>query len=391
MKKEKLMKTKKAIALLSVFLAVCGMGLFSGCEELTKEQEQYSEGLAYELNEDGKSYTVIGMGTCTDTEVILPKLYEELPVRGIGALAFSPYYEDETGLLVPDEGSAANNLTEVRLSSSVKNIGDHAFYHCGSLTDVEIPEGVTEIGNYVFSGCSFLTDIVIPDSLTKIGDHVFDGCGRLESVEIGSGVTSLGAWTFYRCKKLTNLVIPDNITSIEWYTFYECNSLKSVTIGQGVTSIGYYAFRECTGLESVHYRGTMKDWCEIFFGNTWANPLYYAHNLYIDDELVTEAAVPDGITKVWSYAFYECNPLKSAVIPDSVTSIGELAFANCSNLTSIVIPSSITLIDFYAFDECNSLTDVYYTGTEEEWNAIEHIKYSHIPDTATIHYNYSAD
>ena len=78
-------------------------------------------------------------------------------------------------------------------------------------------------------------------------------------------------------------------------------------------------------------------------------------------------------------------------IPNSVTSIGDSAFENCDSLTSIIIPDSVTSIGYRAFSDCTSLTDVYYTGTEAQWNEMK----ANIGSendyllNATIHYNYS--
>ncbi|MBQ9730460.1 MAG: hypothetical protein IJV80_06605 [Clostridia bacterium] len=42
-----------------------------------------SEGLTYALNADGVSYSVTGVGTCTDAMVVIPSTYSELPVTAI--------------------------------------------------------------------------------------------------------------------------------------------------------------------------------------------------------------------------------------------------------------------------------------------------------------------
>ena len=90
------------------------------------------------------------------------------------------------------------------------------------------------------------------------------------------------------------------------------------------------------------------------------------------------------MTSIGDYAFSHCASLTSVTIPDSVTGIGWDAFLDCSSLTSVTIPDSVTSIGYYAFSGCTSLTDVYYGGTEDQWNAISGGKPS--GDNITIHF-----
>ena len=122
------------------------------------------------------------------------------------------------------------------------------------------------------------------------------------------------------------------VTSIGEFAFNDCYNLKSVTIPDSVTSIGDCAFQNCPGLASI--------------------------------------TIPDSVTSIGNCAFFGCNNLKSVTIPDSVMFIGDYAFAACNNLTSVTIPDSVTSIGDYAFLSCNTLTDIYYTGTQEQWDAI---------------------
>ena len=96
-------------------------------------------------------------------------------------------------------------------------------------------------------------------------------------------------------------------------------------------------------------------WCKISFGSSEANPLYYAHNLYLNGALITDLVIPNNVTSIRYYAFYSCNGLKSVTIPNSVTSIGESAFYGCSGLKSVTIPNSVTSIGNYAFYNCSGL------------------------------------
>lgn len=50
---------------------------------------KWSTGLRYTLNDDGLSYAVVGIGTCTDTDIIIPAIYNNLPVTSINVNAFN--------------------------------------------------------------------------------------------------------------------------------------------------------------------------------------------------------------------------------------------------------------------------------------------------------------
>ena len=62
--------------------------------------------------------------------------------------------------------------------------------------------------------------------------------------------------------------------------------------------------------------------------------------------------IPNSVTSIEDYAFYECSGLTSITIPNSVTTIDDYAFYNCSDLTSLTLPNSITYIGQGAFDKC---------------------------------------
>ncbi|MGN0613671.1 MAG: leucine-rich repeat domain-containing protein [Porcipelethomonas sp.] len=109
---------------------------------------------------------------------------------------------------------------------------------------------------------------------------------------------------------------------------------------------------------------------------------------------VSKITVPNTATLIGSYAFYTCSSLESITIPDSVTSIESYAFCGCSSLESITIPDSVKSIDINAFYYCTSLAHIYYTGTEEQWNAItkgtswNYNMGTSVTGGTVIHYNY---
>ena len=250
-----------------------------------------------------------------------------------------------------------NTLTSVTVGDGVTSIGEIAFRGCDSLTSVALPDSVTSIGRHAFWGCSSLASITIPSGVTSIGDGAFESCHSLTSITIPNSVTSIGGFTFYSCDSLTSITIPDSVTSIGGRAFGWCTSLTSVAIGNGVTSVGESAFYNCSSLEAVYITDIVK-WAAIDFAGDYANPLYYAGNLYLNGELVTDLVISDGVTSIGRLAFWGCTSLTSVALPDSVTSIGRSAFWNCASLASITIPDSVTSIGSGAFSGCSSLISI---------------------------------
>ena len=303
-------------------------------------------------------------------------------------------------------------------------------------TKVIIKEGVTSIGTYAFRSCDNLNYITIPYSVTSIGDinnGALFGCQNLmfinvdinnkyyateddvlfnknktlliqyptgkteEEYVIPDSVTSIGTDAFHFCKSLTSITIPDSVTSIGSFAFSFCNNLTSITIPDSVASIGREAFYYCGNLTSVTASGEInKIGYNTFTGTPWLrekrkeNPLVILGRTLIDGQTCEgNVVIPDSVTNIGDYAFDKCDSLTSITILDSVTSIGKEAFYYCENLDSVTIPDSVTGIGYRAFLGCKSLTDIYYNGTEEEWNAItiESGNERLYDSDVTIHYN----
>lgn len=80
--------------------------------------------------------------------------------------------------------------------------------------------------------------------------------------------------------------------------------------------------------------------------------------------------------------------IESIVIPNGLSIIGDNCFMGCSDLTSVFIPDSVTSIGSDAFNGCVSLADIYYSGTQAQWESITGISDAGIPQTCTIHYEH---
>ena len=148
------------------------------------------------------------------------------------------------------------------------------------------------------------------------------------------------------------------VTAIANEAFKQTPGITSVTFGNTVTSIASGAFWACIGLESVHYTGTIADWCGISFADYESNPLNYADELYIGGTLVTDLVIPQGVTRIKSFAFARYEAMTSVSFPNSLTQLDMASFAYCKGLTSIVIPSSVYSISEYVFSECSGLEQI---------------------------------
>lgn len=281
-------------------------------------ESDYSVGLKYSLNTDEKGYTVVGIGYCEDTDLVIPATYRGLPVTAIGSNAFE----------------SVRSFKSVSIPASVTTIGEYAFAHCGvtsvtfatnsqlttvdryaffsssSLQSIALPDGVTTIGVAAFNGCNNITSISIPDSITTIENRALDFNSSAFTVynnakylgnstnpylvlvrAIDTSITTCNihtdakliyAFAFEDCTLLTSVTIPDSVTIIGNSVFYKCDALESLIIGSGVTSIGdgiiYYESYDAK-LKSVYYGGSAEEWNTIaigkYNGNLTSATVYY--------------------------------------------------------------------------------------------------------------------
>lgn len=251
-------------------------------------------------------------------------------------------------------------LEAIVIPGYITEIGEEAFSYCYNLKSLDIPNGVNTIGNSAFKKCNKLSSITIPTSVKHIGNFVFEGCDGLDSITVSEGNSAyvssdnvlfskdLESLIVCSRKKTGEYYIPESVSSIYDDAFAGCNGLTSVTIPEGVTEIGAWAFYDCTALTSV--------------------------------------TIPASVTSIKSYAFYNCTGLTSVTISEGVTSIGHSAFLCCNGLTSVTIPDSVTKIGYItitmpdgikksvngAFDNCRNLKSIIYTGTIEQWSALNY-------------------
>lgn len=184
------MKIKSALAFICVILLL--MSTFAACNkdssnvkitpdntsqtttsllgdttQTTPAEEQttapLNEGPVYAKASD--TYFVTGIENFDGTSVVIPDIYNELPVVAIKNSAFAN----------------CTSITDVTLGSNITIIGESAFAGCTSLTTVELSEGVEAIYDMAFENAG-LTSITIPSTVTELGNNCFAGCSNLQSI-----------------------------------------------------------------------------------------------------------------------------------------------------------------------------------------------------------------
>ncbi len=157
-------------------------------------------------------------------------------------------------------------------------------------------------------------------------------------------VTAVADGAFRGLDKLQKLEIPDTVTKIGVDAFSGCESLTSVKMGKGVVSIGARAFFDCKKISEVHI-SDVGAWCGINFADYDANPLsYYGKTLYLNGEKITELVIPEGVTKIPAFAFYNQISIVKVTLPTSLNMIGNFAFSGCEKLVEACNGSSLNIV-----------------------------------------------
>ncbi len=246
--------------------------------------------------------------------------------------------------------SYSSQIRNVVIGDGVTGIGSCAFWKCEVLS-VEIPTSVTSIGNSAFRESSVLS-VNIPANVKMIGDSAFRGCKSLSSVTFSEGLETISQNAFNACENLTVIDLPASIGEVGAGAFFQCGKLTSVTFAPGSKQV------------------KMGD---NLFGNC-----YY----------LMKVTLPKSVDRISEGMFINCQMLAGVEIPQGAESIDPSAFASCYRFTTVIIPNSVTSIGMSAFSAC-SLSDIYFTGTEAQWNSIsKSAETIAAMSKATIHYEY---
>ena len=236
-----------------------------------------------------------------------------------------------------------------------------AFARCISfnLNNGAIPSTVRTIGDYAFFKCESLTKIVLPEAgLTSLGGFAFEYCKELVTVENFDKITQkeIPSYLFMNDAKLTYISFPDGITAVRGYAFNGCENMDSeIKLCEGLTAVDYQAFNNCKKLKfKPEENGTMlpttlASIADFAFNNCklFAGEIVYPtqtdntiHDQVFQGTAVTSVTIPQGITTIAHSAFENAQLKGELFFPKSVTDIGYGSFAHNHGVTSIVVEGS---------------------------------------------------
>lgn len=322
------MKKKISLAVMIIAISIIAFGTVSVSAE-TVHSGRCGDNLTWTLD-DEQTLTISGNGDMFDYESSFDKPWFSYTIR------------------------------KVIVEHGVTSIGFGAFMN-ESVESIKIADSVISIGAEAFYQCCELKSINIPDSVENIGEDCFFNSG-IEKIKIGSGVKYIGEWAFANAHYLKNITVSSN-------NEYFSSDEFGVLFNKDKTIILRYPEAKTDAFYEIP-----KNVQEI------ANPTFR------DARYLTNIVIPDSVKIISDYAFARCSGLEEVQLPGNVKSIGNAAFFGCTSLKNITIPVSVTNIGDNAFSNCTNLTDVYYNGTETEWNKISLGLYNESLTNATIHF-----
>lgn len=258
--------------------------------------------------------------------------------------------------------SGCTGLSNIVLGSNVDVIGrnafDNTYYYNDSsnwqdgllylgdwlinaqtdITKADIKDGTLYIADYAFSG-SGVQSVTMPDSIIRLGISVFAECSMLENVKLSANIREIPTETFYNCESLTEISVPDSVVRIGDFAFDSCTNLKSVALSEKLEYIGSGVFAY-SGIESIVIPDSVT---------------YIGRNVFEECSNLKTVKLSNGITEMIRLFRY-CTSLENVIIPEGVTDITQ-CFVSCTSLKSLTVPEGVTYL-YRNFDGCTALEEL---------------------------------
>lgn len=271
-----------------------------------------------------------------------------------------------------DSGAFQNckELESIDLNGAVLTIlGSYTFNECDKLRSIDLSSTkLEEIPTSAFYSCDSLRAITFPSTVKTIGQQAFYYNLSLESLKMPAALTSIYNNAFNECKKIRSIDLSaTSLTKIESW-FSNVDSLRTVKLPSTVIEIGESAFAG-SPIEEINFPASL---------TTIGNYAFSGNRLKTVDLSATQFTTINN----W---FANNNKLRTVRLPETVTTLGENAFNNCY-ITGINFPSSLTTISNNALNYCQIDTlRLPATVTEIGNSAFRYAKFDcvEIPSTVT--------
>ena len=267
--------------------------------------------------------------------------------------------------------SLADNIASVTLDENCITIGDGALSMVNSsLSEVKLPSGLKWIGNYAFQGCSKLTSIGIPSQVEYIGSLAFDGT-KLTEIEFPASLKDAFG-SLYGCstlKKMTIGSVPDDGLYDLFGNSSEPSNLETVVFADPISKLNSKVFDSSdkfTALSTVVLPTSLQEIaCKFpanisvsFAGGASGNEYFSCDShgilcsktdiLFVPKTVEGEVTIPQGITAIPTGCFSGRNGITKVNLPEGLLTIGYEAFTYCGSI-EVAFPSTLKTIDSFAF------------------------------------------
>ena len=240
--------------------------------------------------------------------------------------------------------SVNNQITSIKLPSSLQYIGDECFSNCPNLEEINLPDKLKEIGKEAFSGCKKLWIEHFPESLESIGEKAFYKCSSIPEVTLPENLRYLGDRAFHECNSIYKVIL-NSINLETSYAFSNCRNIEKLVIGNNVKTLPALG---CSSIKSLEFIDIDNSKLQTINDDCFA-----WHSLKIN-------ALPKSIRRIGNSAFQGvrmCN-----IDFHDIEYLGSYAFAETSGITEVILPDKEITMSSGVFFACADLKEVTIYG-----------------------------